>query len=417
MLFLCVTALALIFDIPLVRRLTGAELLTLASLPYGLWRLPRVRLSPPEVQFFLVLALWMGGAVVSDLYRGTPADDVMRGWSKIAFVGINFLFMATVVGKDLRRVTVFIFCLYLASVIRLAAGISDENGGLGTDVFGTAWKFGYGQFWTLCCLLMSAGLLTSPFTRLFGMGLPAAAALVNLLLNARNLFGISAVAAAATIMTANQKRGLSRTAIGVIALCFLVLGPSLVAVYGYAAEAGYLGDQAREKYELQNSGELGLLLGGRQESLASTQAILDSPILGHGSWARDISYVLLLKARLEMAGVEIQGDLLSSDLIPSHSHLFGAWVESGVFGALFWLWALWITLRGLYAALRRPTPLTGFIVFLGASLAWDIFFSPFGLERRIVTPACLYLMMIALASRPAEPAARLIAPAAPARPR
>ena len=120
---------------------------------------------------------------------------------------------------------------------------------------------------------------------------------------------------------------------------------------------------------------------------------MDSPIVGHGSWAQDIHYVILNLARQQQQGVHVNIDL-SNPLIPTHSHLTGAWVEGGIFGGLFWIWALWITLKGLYAVLKRPTPLTGFISFVAISLLWDIFFSPFGLDLRFVTAAHLYLMML-----------------------
>ena len=109
------------------------------------------------------------------------------------------------------------------------------------------------------------------------------------------------------------------------------------------------------------------------------------PIVGHGSWARDIHYVELMVTRLEQAGYDMsRGDPFVDDLIPSHSHLFGAWVEAGILEILCWLWAGWVTIRGLQAAIIQPTPWTGFIVFIGLSLLWDILFSPFGLERRVV---------------------------------
>ena len=43
--------------------------------------------------------------------------------------------------------------------------------------------------------------------------------------------------------------------------------------------------------KLQTSGDLNLLQSGRIESLVSMRAISNSPILGHGSWARDVTYV------------------------------------------------------------------------------------------------------------------------------
>jgi hypothetical protein len=61
----------------------------------------------------------------------------------------------------------------------------------------------------------------------------------------------------------------------------------ITVLYEYGASEGWLGDEAREKYLIQSSGDMGILLGGRTQILASAQAIIDSPVIGHGSRAKD----------------------------------------------------------------------------------------------------------------------------------
>ena len=43
----------------------------------------------------------------------------------------------------------------------------------------------------------------------------------------------------------------------------------------------------------RRAGEYGLLLGGRSEFLVSSLAVLESPVIGHGSWAKDCRYASL----------------------------------------------------------------------------------------------------------------------------
>jgi len=90
---------------------------------------------------------------------------------------------------------------------------------------------------------------------------------------------------------------------------------------------------------MQAHGEYGLIVGGRSEILVSAQAIMDSPILGHGSWAKNEEYAAMLNYLRESMGYVAQGKH-ESGLIPTHSHIFGAWVEAGILGAVFWLWIL-----------------------------------------------------------------------------
>jgi len=88
---------------------------------------------------------------------------------------------------------------------------------------------------------------------------------------------------------------------------------------------------------------------------------------------------------------------LSQDLIPTHSHLFGAWVEAGVLGAVFWLWTLALVASVLPRLHRLADGRVALVAFLGVSFLWDIVFSPFGAERRLVVP--FYLVVFLLARR------------------
>jgi O-antigen ligase len=267
-----------------------------------------------------------------------------------------------------------------------------------TSLFGSAWKYGYGQLATASILLLSAKLNVKSFSRPLGIALPFAAATLSLALNARNLFGITALSAVIGVITTVRRRAPSPVQIGTIGLVCVLLGFGLISIYSYAAGEGLIGPEAQEKYRHQSSGNLNLLVAGRTESLGSTQAIVDSPILGHGSWARDMTYVQDMLSKLQEAGIESEGGegYYGGDVIPTHSHLLGAWVEAGILGAVFWFWALWLAICAVYAAIRAPFSTTSFIVFIGLSLVWDIFFSPFAHQRRIITPAWLYLMMLVI---------------------
>lgn len=107
------------------------------------------------------------------------------------------------------------------------------------------------------------------------------------------------------------------------------------AIYGTAVESGLLGRDALVKYRDQTSGEVPLILGGRSESLVAVQAIADSPVLGHGSWARDRRYVELHHAiKVEYGLPVFDAERGKRDLIPTHSYLLGSWVEGGFLGGL-----------------------------------------------------------------------------------
>ncbi|MHA1569773.1 MAG: O-antigen ligase family protein, partial [Alphaproteobacteria bacterium] len=145
------------------------------------------------------------------------------------------------------------------------------------------------------------------------------------------------------------------------------------------------------KYRRQTETGLGFFLGGRTEILISAIAIKDSPFIGHGSWAKDPYYAsLLLQYRPELTSV------YESGLIPTHSFLFGAWVEAGVVGAIFWLWIWILNARALGRVFTIREPLVPLFGLIGIVMAWDIIFSPYGAERRFIVPFYVVLAMFLL---------------------
>lgn len=168
-----------------------------------------------------------------------------------------------------------------------------------------------------------------------------------------------------------------------------LLSTLILNIYATGAENGFFGKEAKEKYEYQafmGTGPIDILLGGRSEILVSTVAIKDSPLIGHGSWAKDIKYLILLneiKAQLGDDNIRpISEDRLA--VIPSHSYLFGAWVESGLAGAIFWLTALWLIIfRVLPNAFSHPSPLSILILMVLLPFLWNVLFSPFGANVRL----------------------------------
>jgi hypothetical protein len=384
---------SMIIEIPLVGRLFATDVLCVVLIPLLSLRTSSRKTSPGELHFYIFAFLWLAGAILSDLYRDMPFEDYARGWAMIFFSITNFTALRLLIGKDMDKAVLVVFLLFAANALRTALGIGDVD--FSGDLLGSGWKFGYGAFAISASLLAGPLLTRNRLPSAVAAPLPFVTSLLSLVANARNLFAISLLAAVAGHLIPRWKRGLSRSKLAGVVVAMGVASAGAYNLYSYAAGDGLLGFEAQRKYEIQTQGSLGLLLSGRVEMLASTQAIVDSPLIGHGSWMNDVSYIDMLVARLESAGVRPPDEVATWNRIPSHSCLFGSWVENGVFGGLFWIWALWIVVRGVYAAIRCPSPYTGFAVFVGVLMIWDIFFSPFGLERRVTVPASLYLLMLA----------------------
>lgn len=382
---------ALMFvELELVGRLFVSEALFLVAIP---WLLPQARVANPGWLRILTSAglIWLGGQILTDVIRDASFFDYSRGWSKIAFMLTDLLAISLIVGRSPRRLVLFSLGLATSSVIGyfVAPNIFAID-----DPF----KWAFALPITVSVLsVATVGHWRRPHL-VASLGL-AWMAIINLFGDFRSLAGICIVTVAYLAvgpLVASRSMQSGRSAKRFLLVGAVVFVAGLVAIQGYAvaADSGLLGDEAKAKYQEQAGGGLGLVLGGRSEALVSYQAILDSPIIGHGSWAKDYQYVDLLTERLRQLGYQPFQLYVESGLIPSHSYLFGAWVEAGVVGGIFWLVVLAITVRALVQMSRVRPRVAPLVAFLSISLLWDILFSPFGAQARVSAALALVAVML-----------------------
>ncbi|GAA4042176.1 hypothetical protein [Parerythrobacter jejuensis] len=351
-----------------------ALLLTLSDAGDRLYRL-RV--------FFIFMGLWLLGQVLTDLVRGTVPSDYLRGWSRIVFLGLHVCVLWLWLPRRRSYMIAFAIGLGIASAYNIPEEFIKD-----------AWKFGYDKALVYCSLGLL--LVIALRYRRIQYLIPAVLALLSLyilLQGARASFAIalfsSAVAAFVLFVTPfkewRRKLNFGGFAIILVGGAAVIWGATFT--YTAAAENGWLGREAYLKYRDQTSGEVPLILGGRTESLVSVRAIADSPVLGHGSWARDARYVALhhsIKVELGLPIFDAQKG--KRDLIPSHSYLLGSWVEAGVLGGLFWLFVLSLPFATLFQLLKREEVLAPLIAYCSFALIWSVLFSPFsGSERFLVS--------------------------------
>jgi hypothetical protein len=331
--------------------------------------------------------LWLVAQVVTDIVRHSPFEDYSRGWSKILLTLTHFATIALLIRQSQRRLILYGGGLILGGVLTffIAPGVYAAD---------YPWKFGLGPAITLLVCLVAGRIARK--RQIAAVTMLAAIGAINLFLGFRSLGALCAVAAIYSyflLLTrlADSRLRKQRMLLTVAGLAAGVWG--MTAIYAHGAQGGWFGEIEREKYEFQSSGVGGLLLGGRSAFLASSVAIIDSPILGHGSWAKDPMYKGILFESMAELGYENTGDEYEDDLIPSHSYLFGAWVESGVVGAVFWFWVLWFTAGVLIRASGRE-PLFPFFAFIGMLLIWNVLFSPYGADGRFTATYFVYAMIL-----------------------
>jgi hypothetical protein len=390
---LALIGLALPVEFNVIGRLTLSDALCAALVPFLLvsrWR----EVAGRQSRAILILGcLWLFSSVITDFIRNTPSEDFARGWAKISFLLIDLISLQCIIRNRLGHAVSFVFFCSLGSALKLSLGIGGIE--FGGDVLGIAWKFGYGILFAEICFLIAIYARRTGIAQTVSNVIPFIASGFALVTNSRNLFAITVLSSLINIFRQPGHK-ISYYKLAIYIFCGCVAGYGIVGVYKYAASDGILGSAAQAKYEAQAANSLGLIVG-RGEFFSSTRAIADSPILGHGSWAKDTRYIDFMIARLEDAGVVIQGDPYASGLIPTHSHLFGAWVEAGLMGGIFWMYVLYLIVLSLLRVNKSPSYFTAFVSLICLQFAWDIFFSPFGLDQRLIDAGWLCLLFAVLA--------------------
>ncbi len=375
-------------ELTIVGRLIISELLMLAMLPW-LWN-ARDRLPLPR--WIVVLwAGWLLGQIVTDLVVGSPFEDFARGWAAVIFTITDFAAIL-VLASTPRRARLLALGLATGGVLGF---LFVPNAYAAVDPWKWAFALPVG-------LALAAGLSGTAGAKLPWLTVAAFAAFgaLNLFFGFRSLGGVSLLTAGYLVLgvvsgrrQVSSEPSMLRAAAGVALLSLTVVGT--LQLYDAAASGGLLGSDAQAKYAEQ-SGTFGVLVGGRSEVLASTQAIIDSPILGHGSWAKDFKYVDLLAERRSSLGYEVGAGYSDVGLIPAHSYLMGSWVWAGFLGGLFWLAvagiAVWL-LANLYSFRVDLAPL---LVFSTMLLLWNIAFSPYGFSGRIAAAYSIALCLLGL---------------------
>lgn len=393
--WLFVVGLSVVVDVSIMGRVMGPDILCSVGLLAVMIGRGGAKFGNDAKLFFLMVTLWFGGAFVTDLIQGTSADDLVRGWSKILFFSITFAYLYLTTKGKLHLLIWYFLGLNVGALATLLIAPDDF-------FFDYPWKFGYGPPATA---FMMFCISTRFFMRFAGPWGQVAAtifvAALNLAGNSRAVFALLLAVAGIVALGAFFTRVLRGRRLPKMLFALTLLGSfffyeGVVAIYETAATSGILGPDALEKYENQTQSGMGVLLGGRAESLVSTQAIADSPIIGHGSWAKNYSYVALYIDALEKRGVPIIGEPYHTGLIPSHSFLLGSWVEHGIFGGLFWIYIFALCGRSLYSLFHIPSGPRPLVTFVILTLMWDVLFSPFGAQQRFVVPVELCFVLWAI---------------------
>ncbi|RIK83992.1 MAG: hypothetical protein DCC67_05435 [Planctomycetota bacterium] len=321
---------------------------------------------------------WLG-YLLSDLVRGTPSSDYVRGWSRWIAMGASFATLAWLGSKNLSLVLSFLVGLSVG-----ACATPFIAGGFLGPVF--YWKF-YASG-AVCTVALIAVRRFSPWVSVATLiGL----AMTSIVLDTRSVALLCMVAAGVSALAARRSAG-GRSLATPVSKTSMIAAGVLVAFLLVAAiyVIQYFGDRYGYSKRFRNSNATRLA-----SATVAWSAVKESPIIGYGSWPRDPELArqrdkLVVKAK----GVPTLRGASQEDLIIAHSQILQGWLEGGLLGLAFFLLLSWHIARVLlWQAFVSPyMAVTPILTFIVTQCAWHLLFSPFsGAQRLGIPAACVFI--------------------------
>jgi hypothetical protein len=390
-----VAGLLVPFSVHLVGELYLGEILLALLMPFLMVMRGREMFKPTMRPMLLLIGLWLLGEILSDIYRQSAMANWLRGDSNIIFFVLDLLALVALLGKSDFRKMLFIVALGIGEL---------AYSKLNPDAWGRlSWKFGYAPA-IVYLTLLAACYFYKRRNYAVTVLLILAFAAVNVVMNFRSMVLFMLIVIAMTVPVIPERVGRLQllppqgTTARLLVTAALALGAGGVAfgVVEFATRSGILGQEEQAKNEKQSQSAGGLILGARPEILVCSRAILDSPIVGHGSWPHESRYTEMLADIQAKFGVQTDPDSSAETkegVIPMHSSILGAWVSAGILGLFFWIYIIPLVVKALVrVAVLRP-PLAPFFAYVLLRFFWDIFFSPFAGNHRILAAFDLVIMI------------------------
>ena len=400
-------------EIHVVGQLIVSEVIALALLPWLLRS--RDRLDVPR-WLMALWGAWLASQILTDIIVHSAFTDWARGWAAIVFTMVDVLAVATLAATP-RRARIFAFGLAAGGILGYVFAPSPFAA---SDPW--KWAFAGPAAFALAAGLSSAVALRRPWIAVVAF---AAFGWLNAVFLFRSLSGVALLTAVyllAGIVVYGRRRFESPTT-GRALAGIAFYGVAAVAVFltlNVAASMDLLGGAAKVKFDVQSGANaattapspatgnapsiapaapgnpLAVLLAGRSEILASPRAIWDSPIIGHGSWAKDPKYAQLQVEGLVDLGVVEPDLVVDPNLIPTHSYLLGSWVWAGLAGGLFWMGVVALALFVIASLYTQRLAIIPLIAFATTLLLWEIVFSPYGNEARLHAAFGIAMVLLGL---------------------
>lgn len=305
------------------------------------------------------LAAYIG----SDLYRGSAPEDYIRGWARMAFVAIDIIGLASLIGSSWRR--------FIVLIAGFALGQAASALTIG-PLFGAWWKFGFAVPVTYLALIAvgrRGHLLGAIVALLLGV--------LHVVLEFRSL-GLECLLVVVALYLVRLPR------LWRLAVVFATLG-------AIGLTLGGLFDDGVQKGLSRHSSDA----ERRAMMEVAAEAFAESPIIGQGSWFSATK----VRSRIENRYIRLSDNFSGyteeqERELALHSQLLTALAEGGIFGGAFFLTYGLLLLWTLAYCLRTTRPQQPLVLLLLIEALWNLAIAPFSGPARVEIAATAVLCLL-----------------------
>lgn len=321
------------------------------------------------------LLLMLVGYIVSDMAAGATPENYLRGWSRVVFLATDVLALTVIYHRN--RWSLWWFWLGTAFYGLQVAVM--------TGIPLTQWKFGYAEPVTTFAMngtVFLTGWISAALYLLMGA--------LSIALDYRSFGAIFLIAGAILLVTRSAKMSSFIESIRLRSVLLAAGGVAAAIVAAFMLLANSEGEFAQRR----GASDIGRFAGLKIGAIA----ILDSPIVGYGSWGTgtekyaDLYYQETID---DMARIGAENMMSASTGFLPHSQILQAWMEGGILAVLFFVaygWYLVVALRDL-AFPRSPTRFRGFDLVVLLMGLWHLIMSPFAGNHRLTIAYAVALVI------------------------
>ena len=379
-----------------VASLSITELLVLIAAPFIFIKDYHQMRRDGVMPFFILSLMVVFGCLVASLANHTHSQYVLRGLAVTCLVACSIVFSHWILRRDPNGFKWFVLAIPISAILStfvFRASVEVTSFGDSVEEIMSGPLYWISRVSPLVLAPTKGWYLHMPwFVNVFSPLFVAGFAIMS------SVSGRSAALSAVgfvvlVIIGGKTQRTMSRVSrhfMKLVVMGVISIGLAYSA-YKVSAIQGWLGEDARRKYEMQTHGGEGgigrLILGGRGDSFIGLLACRDKPIIGWGPWAIDENgyteefmarfgtmedYDALIKSMAFRAQYGITVNLLRC-----HSYITEFWAWYGIWGLVFWLYVVFVLLRYLKKDVAFVPQWYAWLACSIPGMFWGIFFSPF----------------------------------------